>query len=43
MNDPEHARLHRMLTKHFTVKRVNALRPRIQQLVGCVGGMTGAW
>ena len=33
MDDPEHARLRRMLTKHFTVKRITAQRPRIQQLV----------
>ncbi len=32
MDDPEHARLRRMLTKDFTVKRVQALRPRIEQL-----------
>ncbi|WP_326613439.1 cytochrome P450 [Streptomyces scopuliridis] len=31
-DDPEHARLRKMLTKHFTVKRVNELRPRIQRL-----------
>lgn len=30
---PEHSRLRRMLTGHFTVKRVNALRPRIEELV----------
>jgi cytochrome P450 len=29
MDDPEHARLRRMLTKDFTVKRVNAMRPDI--------------
>ncbi|SDT54150.1 cytochrome P450 [Actinoplanes derwentensis] len=32
MDDPEHARLRRMLTKDFTVKRVNAMRPGIQQM-----------
>jgi cytochrome P450 len=26
MDDPEHARLRRMLTKDFTVKRINAMR-----------------
>ncbi|MGW0707877.1 cytochrome P450 [Streptomyces sp. NPDC002643] len=33
MDDPEHARLRRMLTKDFTVKKVQAMRPRIQQMV----------
>lgn len=33
MDDPEHARLRRMLTGDFTVKRVAALRPQIAQLV----------
>ncbi|WP_112136008.1 cytochrome P450 [Glycomyces dulcitolivorans] len=32
MDDPEHARLRRMLTKDFTVKRVNALRPDIEAM-----------
>ncbi|MEW2402536.1 cytochrome P450 [Streptomyces sp. NPDC046862] len=32
MDDPEHARLRRMLTKDFTVKRVNAMRPRIEEM-----------
>jgi cytochrome P450 len=32
MDDPEHAVLRRMLTKDFTVKRVNALRPEIEKL-----------
>ncbi|SCE09116.1 cytochrome P450 [Streptomyces sp. DvalAA-19] len=32
MDDPEHARLRRMLTKDFTVKRVDALRPQIQEM-----------
>jgi len=31
MDDPEHAVLRRMLTKDFTVKRVNALRPEIEK------------
>jgi cytochrome P450 len=30
MDDPEHARLRRMLTADFMVKRVEALRPRIR-------------
>lgn len=33
MDDPEHARLRRMLTKDFTVKRVQGMRPRIQEMV----------
>jgi cytochrome P450 len=33
MDDPEHARLRRMLTKDFTVKQVDQKRPQIQQLV----------
>ncbi|MFG3022441.1 cytochrome P450 [Streptomyces sp. NPDC048254] len=33
MDDPEHARLRRMVTKNFMVKRVEALRPRIQEVV----------
>jgi cytochrome P450 len=32
MDDPEHARLRRMLTADFMVKRIDALRPRIQQV-----------
>jgi cytochrome P450 len=32
MNDPEHAVLRRMLTKDFTVKRVDAMRPGIEKL-----------
>ena len=32
MDDPEHARLRRMLTKDFTVKRINAMRPDIEQM-----------
>ncbi|MEE1797790.1 cytochrome P450 [Streptomyces sp. JV176] len=31
-DDPEHARLRRMLTKDFTVKRVQAMRPRIEEM-----------
>ncbi len=31
-DDPEHARLRRMLTADFMVKRVEAMRPEIQQL-----------
>ena len=32
MDDPEHARLRRMLTKDFTVKRINAMRPQIEEM-----------
>ncbi|RSM45043.1 cytochrome P450 [Actinoplanes sp. ATCC 53533] len=32
MDDPEHAILRRMLTKDFTVRRVNALRPEIEKM-----------
>ncbi|WP_225830826.1 cytochrome P450 [Streptomyces sp. NK08204] len=33
MDDPEHARLRRMVTKDFTARRVEELRPRIQDCV----------
>ncbi|SOD62197.1 Cytochrome P450 [Streptomyces zhaozhouensis] len=33
MDDPEHARLRRMVTAPFAVKRVNAMAPRIQRIV----------
>jgi cytochrome P450 len=33
MDDPEHARLRRMVTGRFAVKRVEALRPAIQRIV----------
>ncbi|MEU3186009.1 cytochrome P450 [Streptomyces sp. NPDC006923] len=33
MDDPEHARLRRMVTAPFTIKRVEALRPRVQRIV----------
>ncbi|ACU97284.1 cytochrome P450 [Saccharomonospora viridis] len=33
MDDPEHARLRRMVTAPFTVKRVRAMRPAIQGIV----------
>ena len=33
LDPPEHDRLRRMVTKEFTVKKVEALRPRIQQTV----------
>ncbi|MQY28026.1 cytochrome P450 [Nocardia aurantia] len=33
MDDPEHARLRRMLTANLSVRRAEAMRPRIQQLV----------
>jgi cytochrome P450 len=32
MDDPEHARLRRMVTSAFTIKRMNALRPVVQQI-----------
>ncbi|MET9497239.1 cytochrome P450 [Streptomyces sp. NPDC006552] len=33
MDDPDHARLRRMVTGPFAVKRMEALRPRVQQIV----------
>ncbi|NHD15873.1 MULTISPECIES: cytochrome P450 [unclassified Actinopolyspora] len=33
MDDPEHARLRRMVTGPFSVKRVEALRPKVQRIV----------
>ncbi|MER7274912.1 cytochrome P450 [Dactylosporangium sp. NPDC000244] len=33
MDDPEHARLRRMVTAPFAIRRVRALRPAIQQIV----------
>lgn len=33
MDDPEHARLRRMVTARFTVKRIEALRPTVQAIV----------
>jgi cytochrome P450 len=33
MDDPEHARLRMMLTRNFMVKRITAMRPRVQQIV----------
>ena len=33
MDDPEHARLRRMVTAPFTIKRMAALRPAVQKLV----------
>jgi cytochrome P450 len=33
MDDPDHARLRRMVTATFTVRRVEALRPSIQRIV----------
>lgn len=32
MDDPEHARLRRMISGTFTIKRVEAMRPRVQQM-----------
>ncbi|MFF5727454.1 cytochrome P450 [[Kitasatospora] papulosa] len=33
MDDPEHARQRRMVTAPFTIKRVEAMRPAVQQIV----------
>jgi cytochrome P450 len=33
MDDPEHARLRRMVTAPFTIKRIEAMRPGVQQVV----------
>jgi cytochrome P450 len=33
MDDPEHARLRRMVTAPFAIKRVEAMRPGIQRIV----------
>jgi cytochrome P450 len=33
MDDPEHARLRRMVMPPFTIKRMNALRPTVQRIV----------
>lgn len=33
MDDPKHARLRRMLTGDFTVKRMQAMRPQIEEIV----------
>ena len=33
MDDPEHNRIRRLLTKDFTVKRVRAMRPQIEKMV----------
>jgi cytochrome P450 len=33
MDDPEHARFRRMLTGDFIIKRIEAMRPEIQQIV----------
>ncbi|MFJ2559216.1 MULTISPECIES: cytochrome P450 [unclassified Streptomyces] len=42
MDDPEHARLRRMLTGDFTVKRMERLRPKIQEVVdGILDEMIG--
>ncbi|KPI20268.1 Linalool 8-monooxygenase [Actinobacteria bacterium OK074] len=32
-DDPEHSRYRQMLTKHFTFRRTQAMRPRIQRIV----------
>ncbi|MFJ9562649.1 cytochrome P450 [Streptomyces fuscichromogenes] len=42
MDDPEHARLRRMVVKDFTTKRVQALRPLVQDVVdGALDSLTG--
>ncbi|NJC83951.1 cytochrome P450 [Planosporangium mesophilum] len=33
MDDPEHARLRRMVTAPFTIKRIEAMRPGVQKIV----------
>ena len=33
MDDPEHARQRKMLTRNFMIKRVEAMRPRVRQIV----------
>jgi len=33
IDDPEHNRLRRMMTRDFTVRRAEAMRPQIQELV----------
>ncbi|GAA1578201.1 cytochrome P450 [Kribbella hippodromi] len=33
MDDPEHSRLRRMVTAPFMIKRVEAMRPRVQEIV----------
>jgi cytochrome P450 len=33
MDDPEHNRIRRLLTKDFTVKRIQGMRPMLQQIV----------
>lgn len=42
MDDPEHARLRRMVTAPFAIKRVEALRPAVQKIVDdLIDGMLG--
>ncbi|MGY1439371.1 cytochrome P450 [Streptomyces reniochalinae] len=42
MDDPEHARLRRMVSGAFTVRRVEALRPRVREMTErCVESMLG--
>ncbi|MFG1609532.1 cytochrome P450 [Actinoplanes sp. NPDC049265] len=33
LDPPDHTRVRRMLTREFTVKRMNALRPRVEEIV----------
>ena len=40
MDDPEHARLRRMVTAPFAIRRIEALRPTVQRIVdGLIDGM----
>ncbi|MEU9440918.1 cytochrome P450 [Streptomyces sp. NPDC048304] len=42
MDDPEHGRLRRMVAPEFTVRRVRALRPRLQELTDRTAGELAA-
>ncbi|MDG9706338.1 cytochrome P450 [Streptomyces sp. DH37] len=43
MDPPEHTRLRKLVTKAFTVRRIEELRPRIEELVdGLLDGMAAA-
>ncbi|GAA3526893.1 cytochrome P450 [Amycolatopsis ultiminotia] len=33
LDPPDHTRIRRMLTREFTVKRINSLRPRVEEIV----------
>ena len=44
MDDPEHARLRRMVTAPFAVKRVEAMRPAVQTIVDdLIDAIVGLW